>query len=146
MDIIGTGYIKMHGQLRLQSETPTVLTNANEYYKVAGTFGDGHSLGFEVTNNKLKYIGPSSVCFQFTGVCDLQVDKACSTVFSLYINGELVTAAQTPHTFVSPSKTGTIAIVAIIELTQDDELEVYAKSDTALTTMTVETLNIVCWG
>jgi hypothetical protein len=144
--MIGAGYIKMHGQLRLQAEAPTALTNTEQYYKVAGTFGDGHARGFKVANNKLKYTGPDGVCFQFTGVCDLQVDKACHTVFSLYKNGELVTGAQTPHTFVSPSKTGTIAIVAIIELNQDDELEVYAKSDTALTTMTIETLNIVCWG
>lgn len=144
--MIGTGYNKMHGQLRLAAETPTVLTTAGQYYKVSGTFSDGHAKGFEVVNNKLKYTGPSGTCFHFTGVCDLQVDKACETVFSLYKNGQLVTGAQTPHTFVSPSKTGTISITAIVELAQNDELDVYAKSDTGITAMTVETLNIVLWG
>lgn len=146
MDIIGPSKQNLHGQLRLIEETNTTLTNAGQYYKIAGTMSDGHAAGFIVTDNKLKYTGPSGTCFHFSGVCDLQVDKACNTVFSLYKNGELVTGAQTPHTFVSPSKTGTIAITAIVELSQDDELEVYAKSDEAVTLMTVETLNIVFWG
>jgi hypothetical protein len=114
----------MHGQLRLSEETDTTCTLANTYYKIAGTMHDGHAAGFQVVDNKLKYIGPSGMCFHFSGVCDLQVDKACNTVFSLYKNGELVTGAQTPHTFVSPSKTGTISITAIIEATQNDEYDV----------------------
>lgn len=54
--MIGPDYIKMHGQLRLSEETVTAVGDAEKYYKIAGTFIDGNAVGFEIVNNKLKYI------------------------------------------------------------------------------------------
>jgi len=144
--MIGCGIGKLHGQLRLQSEADTDLTTAGQYYKISGTFADGHASGFTVTDNKLKYTGPSGVCFHFSGASDLQVSKACEIVYSLFRNGSAVLDAQTPHTFLNPSKTSNISITSIIMLNQNDELEIYAKSNAANTTMSVKNLNIVFWG
>jgi hypothetical protein len=144
--MIGPGYRHFHGQRRLESPATTLLATPGQYYKILGTFIDGDANGFVISDNKLKYIGQSGTCFHFTGVSDLSVDKASQIIFSLYVNGLLYVGAQTPHDFPASAKVATISITSIVKLNQDDELEVYAKSDTANTTIAVSNLNIVFWG
>jgi len=135
-----------HGQLRLESPADTNLSETDTYYKVSGNFIDGDANGFEVVDNKLKYIRDSGICFLLNGVSDLQVNKACTITYSLFKNGVLVPGAQTPHTFVNPSKTSNISITAICKLDKNDELEVFAKSDEINTIISVHTLNDTLWG
>jgi hypothetical protein len=144
--MIGPGHNHQHGQRRLESPASTLLVTPGTYYPINGTFIDGDALGFAIVGNKLKYIGSSGVVFHLSGVSDIFVDKACQISYALYVNGFLVPSAQTPHDFPASSKIATISITAIVKLNQDDELEVYAKSDTANTTINVTNLNIVFWG
>jgi len=144
--MIGPGCTECHGQLRLSSPADTTCTEKDTFYKIAGTFADGDAYGFEVVDNKLKYIGQSGPCFLFNGASDVQVNKACTATYALYKNGSIVEHSTTPHTFLSPSKTSNISITAIMTLNQNDELDVYCKSDTAGTVLSVKTLNITLWG
>jgi hypothetical protein len=79
--------------------------------------------------------------YLFNGVCDFAVNKACETVHELYLNGQ-PTGFTTHHTFVSPSKVGTIAIVGLLELSHGDVVEVFTESNTDNTTMTFSSLSI----
>jgi hypothetical protein len=144
--MIGPGYKQFYGQLELQAASNTTLTNAGQYYKIAGTFADGFALGFRVASNTLIYTGPSGVVFLFNGESELQVDKACRTYYALFLNGLEVPGANTPHDFVSPAKTASIGITHLVSLNQNDVIEVYAKSDAATTILHAETLTITFWG
>lgn len=144
--MIGPGKLCLHGQIRLQSPTDTTLANADEYYKIAGTFINGERCGFEIVDNKLKYTGPSGMCFHLSGNSDVSTNHACQITYSLYVNGILYPGAQTPHTFPASARISSISITAIIKLNQGDELEVYAKSDTLATVISVSSLGVVCWS
>ena len=132
--------------MRLSEATNTTLATAEEYTKISGTFIDGNHRGFEVENNSLVYKGPSAVCFHFSGASDVKSNKACEMTYALYKNSELVESAQTPHTFPAAARISTISITDIVELNQDDVLEIYAKSDTENTVISVLNLVIVAWG
>lgn len=134
------------GQLRLVEPTDTTVITPDVFQKISGDFCDGNAYNFTIVNNRLKFLGSDNTVLLFSGVSDLQVNKACEIEYSLFKNGEIVEGAQTPHTFTSPSKTGTISIVSIITLNNGDELDVWVKSNTANTVFSIKTLNIVLWG
>ena len=144
--MIGAGSNKLHGQLSLTAQADTVLALAETYYKISGNFANGDALGFIVQDGKLIYQGPSGQCFLLNGVSDVAVSKACEITYGLHINGELVEGAETPHTFPASARTQTMAITALTKLNQNDEIDIYAKSDEASTTLTARTLRVTFWG
>lgn len=143
--MIGPGRYDAHGQHRLMEKTSTTITNKDTYVKVLGNFEDGETKGFEFIANKLCWQGSSGTVFLFNGSSDLEVNKACTISYGLFLNGVLVEEAQTPHSFVSPSKTSNISITALVRLQQDDEIEVFVKSSEDNTIVTVHTLAITLW-
>lgn len=134
--------------MSITSGTTLAFGGVDTYEKVVGTWTDGCANNFAISdaNDRITYIGCQSMCFLFNGVSDLSVDKACITTFGLYKNGALVTGAETPHGFTSPSKIGTISIAKLIQLNKGDYLEVWAKCDTTAVTMTFNTLSILFFG
>ncbi len=80
------------------------------------------------------------------GVSDIKVDKACEITYALYKNGELVTGAETPHSFASASKYSTISITTLITVNPGDYFEAWAKSDDATVTLTINSLKILFFG
>jgi hypothetical protein len=145
--MIGIFKKKLRGQLTLTVPAETTLAVAGTYYKIDGIFTDGAACGFKVEENKLIYQGPSGVCFLMNGVSDISVNKACELSYALFLNGEIYTdpnggTAETPHTFPASARTQTMAITALMELNNGDEIEIYAKSSEALTIMTARTLRV----
>lgn len=139
------------GRLRLEAEAITSIVNADTYYKIAGTFLDGESRLFEVSENKLTWHGPDNAVFLFNGVSDAQVDKACTITYGLFRNGALLEdatggTAESPHTFPASARISTLAITDIVKLQKNDELEVYAKSSAINTNLDVKTLVLTFWG
>jgi len=134
------------GQLKLQASAGSVLANKDTYYKVSGTFSNGQARGFIIVDNKLKWKGADNSVFLFGGVSDVKSNKACEIHYGLFKNGVLVTGAETPHTFPALARISTISIIGICVLDYDDELDVYARSDTDGTILSVASLNIVLWG
>ena len=133
------------GQIRLTSPNPTTLTTIDQYYQLLGTFDNGVARNFSInpdgTLTCLK-AGPYLV----NGVSDLEVDKACKITYGLHINDTLVDIAQTPHDFSSANKTSNISITGIVPLNVGDEITIWARSDTATTEITVNTLFVTFWG
>jgi len=143
--MIGPGEIRACGQLRIMAPTDTTCILADTYYKIGGNFEDGETIGFSIAENKIKWNGCNGIIFLFNGTSDVQVNKACTITYGLFRNGELITEAQTPHSFVSPSKTSNISITALIEANCNNEFDVYVKSDQANTIISVQTLNMTLW-
>jgi hypothetical protein len=144
--MIGPGKLKLHGQLRLSEQTDTVCTLADTWYKISGTMIDGCECGFRVGGNKLTYTGPSGMVFSFNGTSDVRVSKASILTYGLFRNGELITSAQTPHTFPASARIQNLSITSLCELNQNDEMEVYMKSSEAGLTASVYSLNINFMG
>ena len=134
------------GQLRLTAPAETVCTLADTYYKIAGVMSDGHSCGFSVVDNKLKYSGPDGAVFLFSGSSDARVSKATDLTYGLHKNGELIPEAQSPHTFPAAARISNLSITAICMLDNGDDLDVYMKSSEANLTATVRSLNITFWS
>ena len=144
--MIGPGSSPSRGQLTLNTPADAVMAVAGTYYKISGDFSDGYACGFRVEDEKLIYTGPSGVCFLLNGVSDVAVDKACEMTYGLHINGILQADAQTPHTFPASARTQTLAITGLLRLNQNDEIDVYAKSNQANTTANVRNLRVTLWG
>lgn len=134
--------------MSIAAGTTLAFGGTNTYQKVVGTWADGFSNNFTVSdaNDRITYTGTQTEVFLFNGVADCSVDKACVTVFGLYKNGTPVTGAETPHGFTSASKIGTVSISRLIELKQGDYFEVWAKVDTSTVTITFNTLSILFFG
>lgn len=144
-------YIKqrqIRGQMGLDCSTPLVvdIISANTYQLVEGTWCDGSNNLFTISGNTLKYTGIEDVVVFFAGHSDLQVSKVGQLSYGLYKNGQLVSGAETPHTFVTSAKTSTISIAKIIELSYNDELEIWVKYDDDSAELTIYSLTILCWA
>lgn len=137
-----------HGYANLSSSTTTECALADTYYKIGGTWTAGTHDYFESDGSgKTTYKDGSGVHFLLNGVSDVSADKNCTIWYGLYINGTLVDAAQTPHTFNNANQISNISITAVLEdLQYNDYLEVWCKSDTVNTNIKSETLELTFWG
>lgn len=138
------------GQMHLDTGTTLAFTGTT-YEKIIGTWSNvnpktNNKFYVDSTNNRLVYTGKKSVICLFNGVSDIKVDKACEITYALFKNGSLVSGAETPHSFASPSKYSTISITALTEVQPDDYFEVYAKCDDATVTLTINSLLILFFG
>ena len=127
----------------LDGSTTTTCTNDDTYYKIGWTWTDWDECNdwFEYDGSgKITYTWSGRRFFLFNGTSDLKVSAASTITYALYVNGVLVSNAQTPTTFVNTSKIGNISITNIIPLNTWDYLEVYVKSSVAWVTVTHETL------
>lgn len=136
------------GQMSIATGTTLAFTDINVYEKIIGTWGDGFSNNFTISdaNDRITYTGAQTMVFLFTGSADLSVDKACITTFIQYKNGNPVAGTETIHGFTSAAKVGTISIARLVQLSQGDYLEVWAKVDTTAVTMTISALAITFFG
>lgn len=145
------GFVPKHlykGCHHLASATNVVCTDANTYYKIGGTWTDGTGGRCDFSydgSGKITYNGQKAV-FHFSGASDVAADKNCTITYALYKNGVLVSNAITPHTFNTANQTTSISITNLFETYRGDYFEVYVKSDTAATTVSVQTLYITFLG
>jgi len=139
---------KSKGQIRLSAPTTTELSATPDTWKaIAGVFVDGQCNCFTLSaDGILTYNGDKSQDFLFSGASDLQADKNCILTYGLYVNGTLVGEAQTPVTIDHANSFGSIGITSIVNLSKDDYLQIWVKSDTANTDVGVQTLNVTLWG
>jgi hypothetical protein len=135
------------GHMHITGTNDTICTLVDTYYKMSGTFSNSLNKNFTTTAaGELIHTGPDNSIYQFDGVSDLAVNKASVITYGLFVNSTLVPGAETPHTFAAASKIANIAITEIITLNNGDSIDIHMKSDTASTTVTVNTLFIRCWG
>lgn len=135
------------GQLKLTAGSPVLLAVIDNYYKVAGTYGDGECHCFELdATGRLTYRGENACTFLFVGTSDVLADKTCTIHYGLYLNGEVISGEETPATFEHANSYKNISINRIVTLNPNDYVEVHAKSDTTNTTITPSTLALTFWG
>jgi len=126
----------------LLSDTTVLCDSANVYRKIVGRFRDGVTNNFRIDSlGSITFVGLNATNSIMTGVSDLSPDKACRLTYVLYLNGVIVPTAGTPIDFVNPNKTKGISISrGIYNMRYGDYYEVWVKSDTDNTTVTVYTL------
>ena len=135
--------LRERGQLHLTAPAVMTCTLADTYYQAVGIYEDGLSLGITTApDGTMTYTGYGNV-MHLVGVSDLSVDRACTITYSLFRNDEIVPGAQTPHGFVSPSKTANISITALMEACATCHLDVRIKSSVAGTVVDIENLSVV---
>lgn len=133
----------------LSAPITVTCTDIDVYYKIEGTWSDGElcNNGFVWDGNgKITYIGKSGVFFLFTGASDLQASKTCQVTYKTYINGTGADNLQTPTTFSHANAIRNMGITNIIKLNKDDYVEIFVKSDTASTDVTITNLFLTFLG
>ena len=78
--------IEMVG-LDLDSETATILTTADQYYKISGTFTDGLDKGFTISESGTITYNCAGGMFLLNGTSDLKANKTCEITYALFLNG-----------------------------------------------------------
>lgn len=135
------------GQISLSTATPTDLTNSGQYYPLSGSFTDGNCKNFTLTaGGVLTFIGHVPKVFLFNGSSDLSSSKVSIVTYALFINGSLATGAETPHSFTTAASVESLSITSMVYAFPGDQFQVYAKSNTASTTIDVNTLKVTLWG
>jgi len=138
---------KSKGQLRLTAQETTSLTVAGTWVAIDGVFVNGACSCFDIhADGILTFKGESAEDFLLNGVSDLATDKVCRVHYGLYLNGVLVPEAITPKDFQHANSDENISITALLTLEPDDYIQVWAKSDTNTTVITVDTLQVTLWG
>jgi hypothetical protein len=132
----------------LQAPRATSCVNADQYYKIGGTWAGSQCIGFVRDGlGMITYKNGANITFLLNGTSDVRADKNCQITYALFKNGVLVPRAETPHTFNFANQIANIAITAFVEnLKYDDYLEVYCKSNVANTLITTETLIVTFLG
>lgn len=98
--------------------------------------------GFSVTAGTLKKINRSGR-FLINGTSDLEIDKAATITYALVVNGTPIPSELTVHTFTNQNKLENIAITALADISQNDEIEIMAKGDgTSNINITVAKLDV----
>ena len=128
-------------QVLMSTPTDTVLTTAWTYYVVEWIFGDSCLRDFTMTVAwVLTYTGNCVKHFLFNWTSDLLVDKPCQLTYSMFKNWLLVAWTETLHTFAAAAKTSNISITRIVAVEPWDYFQMYAKSWTDNTTISVNSL------
>jgi hypothetical protein len=134
------------GQLKLSAPETTTLTTIGQYYQINGVFTDGSVNNFTLAaDGTLTYHGPDCA-FLMNGSSDYASDKTAEVTYGLYLNGVLAPGAETPHDFDAANKTENIAINVLVDLTAGDYINVYAKSDSATTVISLASLIVTFYG
>lgn len=134
-----------HGFIALATPAALNILVADQHYKIPGVFSEIDHANFTAESTGKLTHNDVIGTYTLNGTSDVQVSKACTLTYSLFKNGVLVSGAESPHTFVSSNKIGTLSIAAIIHLVKGDYLEVYAKSDVAVL-VTPSTLHVTLYG
>lgn len=137
------------GQRALTAESATTLTTINQPYKVNGTFSD-NGTNFHIDGSGyLVYDGEDSV-FLFLGSGNLESDKVAKITLMLYIDsgsGDTDTGVSGALDFEHANSLLSLSAVYYgMQINTGDKISVYAKSDTASTTLTCTALNTVFIG
>ena len=135
------------GELKTSSQDTTTLATSGQWYKINGTYSDGHLSCFELdVGGTLTYTGAEDVTLLFNGTSNLEADRVCTITYGLFLNGELYGNASSPVSILAANRSATNAITSYIGVESGNEFEVHAKSDTANTVLTPNALSITMDG
>jgi len=144
----GAGSTRDRGEFHLESEeTISVNDDGTTWVKIPNMVANALSVGFAAAGGTLTKTSRDGT-FLMNGVSDLEVNKACTVYYGLFLNGSIVAGEITPHTFTVQSKVENISITAIAELALDDEVEIKVLGDgvTSGVTVTAHKLDVTFWG
>lgn len=141
--------VLQHGGMALTDKPVIDLAIADDYYQIEGAwavFPTPVNFEIDIPNSRLYYRGVNDITFLVNGTSDVKSSKVAIITYGLFKNGTLVPGAESPHTFGSANAVELMAITALIDLKKDDYLEIHAKSTTASTDLTPQSLAITFFG
>ena len=110
----------------------TTTTVAGDWYRLAGTFTNEILEDFNITSDKLTYIGEETQLFQIIVMATFQSNTVNTTVtLGLFKNGVLEENSQMATKVVQTTDTKALALVDAVSLAKDDNIEIKIKSDKA---------------
>ena len=126
------GYATMIG-----NATATTITATNTPVKIAGTFTlDALSQRYSLTSNKLAYTGSLAQVFDITVNCSLTTTNNNVVAIYIYKNGVKVASSVSIATATASGKAENCSTSAILSLTLNDEIDVWAENQTASNNIT----------
>ena len=124
------------------------LAVADTWYKLTSTnLITGVLNRFTFLDGVYTYTGDDTKDFHFSGTANVSSDKACRITFGLAVDNVVIPGGETPSDVHVVAKTANISISTLIPLLEKNkEVSIWAKSDTASTALTVDTIQTVLWS
>lgn len=133
----------------LSTQTSATLTTSGTYYQLTTNITDGVTgtmNGFTLASGTLTNTSGRQAILHFTGSADGSVDKLCRITFTLFINDVAWSGCSTPVDFNNVGKNKGFSCNSNVVVEAGQTIKVKAKSDTASTTLTLDSFNISFWG
>lgn len=127
------------------NSTETVISNINEFVKVAGTTVAGDLVsGFDVSsiNNRAIYLGKLTNYYKATCVLSLTDGSNKTHTIALSKNGTTINSSIKEITTGSAGRAQSIYTQAFLELSTNDYIEVQVANNTDISNITVDYLDI----
>lgn len=124
--------------------TPTVVASTGLEYKVLGTTtSDSITSKFTNTNNRATYTG--AIARFFTVTSTMSVTSGNNNQIGGYIakNGTVIPSSEVYITTNGAGRAENLVIQTIVQLSQNDYIEIFIENSTAVTNITVSSLNVI---
>jgi hypothetical protein len=148
VQITKDGYVNSHcsyGEMYISSSSATATSQTPTYTKVLGTYADGYLSDFTHSNGTLTYTSPITRMFSFNAQISAISSSADVFYFRVAVNGTTIAKSEGRRRISSvANEIGSISLVCILELTQNDEIEIYVTRESAsAVNVTAEKMSIV---
>lgn len=136
-----TWYTHTGAYAYISTPAVTTTTEAGTYYRLEGTFTNEISNGFSIVGDKLTYSGQTQL-FEIKVCASFQSDTVNTEItMALYKSGVLQTNSLMTVEVDATTDIHNIALIDVIELADEDNIEIRIKSDKAGAEITAVTGN-----
>jgi hypothetical protein len=145
-----TSFRPPFGSLYVSSSAATTIATQDVYVKAAGTtaaIGSNAHLITPSTSNRLTYTGTSPRNFIVTGTLSYTHAAVGAIIVGVKIakNGTVIDSSRVQVTTAN-AVTGTLSVIADVELTEDDYVEAWVANHTATDNITVTHMVLTATG
>lgn len=131
----------------LTAPSDITCTDANTWYPITGTFGDGDVKDFTYnpSTGELTYTGVPQ-CVEFNGVSMFSTSKTGVVNYGLFVNNVVQNGCDTPLNAEKKDSIITMTCCKVLRLTTGCTIRVQCKSAIANNVIAVSVLNVLFMG
>ena len=126
------GYPESGAYAYISESAATTTIVADTYYRLAGTFTNEVLSEFNITSDKLTYIGNDTQLFEISITASIQSNTVNTIVtMGIYKNGTLEANSEMTTKVAQTADRKLLVVIDVISLSLNDNIEIRIKSDQA---------------
>jgi hypothetical protein len=137
------GYYKSESSLYLAADSITTCTNGEVWYSINARLIDGHDIDFNTVNGVgLIYTGVAQKEIMFMGTANAYTNKSGEVTLQLVVGSDTVDGAKSTAYFHGANQHNNFCTNRFLDLSANDTIKFFMKSNTASTNVTMTEMNI----